>query len=64
MSNNLKYLLLSRKAWISFFGCIALIYIWFTSGGDMPAEALADNVIVIITVLVGSIALEDGLSKR
>jgi len=61
---HLLYLLQSRKFWLSTLACIALIYIWLTSGGDMPAEALADNIMVIVGVLVASIAVEDGLSKR
>lgn len=61
---NLLYLLKSRKFWISVVGLISVIYVAVTGRDELPVEALVDAIVVIITVLVGSIALEDGLSRR
>lgn len=61
---NLLYLLKSRKFWLSLVGLASVVYVAVTGRDELPVDALVDAIVTIVTVLVGSIALEDGLSRR
>lgn len=65
---NLRYLLLSRKFWLTLIGLLATIFLTFTGRELLPdgisEQALADNIVQLITVLVIAIGVEDGLRGR
>lgn len=61
---NLSYLLMSRKFWVSVVGLISVLVAAFTGADELPVEDLVNAIVTITTVLVGSIAVEDGLSRR
>ena len=61
---NLVFLLQSRKFWISVIGLIGVVYVSVTGRPELPEADLVNAIVTIVTVLVGSIALEDGLTKR
>jgi uncharacterized membrane protein len=61
---NLLYLLQSRKFWISVVGLVSVLYVAATGREELPVDALVDAIVTIVGVLVASIALEDGLTRR
>ena len=61
--SNLLFLLSSRKFWISILGLASVLLVSF-GRPELPVDTLVDAIVAIVTVLVGSIAVEDGLSRR
>lgn len=61
--SNLLFLLSSRKFWISVIGLASVLLVSF-GRPELPVDTLVDAIVAIVTVLVGSIAVEDGLSRR
>lgn len=63
MPEQLVWVLKSRKFWASLIGLAAVI-IAALGLPELPEDKLIDAIVTIITVYVGSIAVEDGLSRR
>jgi hypothetical protein len=61
---NLRYLLLSRKFWLSVVGLLSVIYVAVTGREPLPDEAIVEAIVTLVGVLVIAIGVEDGLSGR
>ncbi len=57
------YVFRSRKFWAALIGLIAVLYTAYTQQ-DLPTEDLVNAIMTIIGVYIGSVAVEDGLSKQ
>lgn len=63
MNYKLVALLQSRKFWASVIGI--LVSLGFKAANpDTDSETIVNAIMVIVSVFVGSVALEDGLTKR
>lgn len=60
---KLMWVLTSRKFWASVLGVVSVIGLAL-GYDELPADQAADLIVKIIAVYVGSIAVEDGLSRR
>jgi hypothetical protein len=57
------YVFRSRKFWAALIGLIAVLYTAYMQQ-DLPTEDLVNAIMTIIGVYIGSVAVEDGLSKQ
>lgn len=57
----LKALFVSRKFWLAFLGVLTAAVMF--AGGDIGADQLVEAVVLLVTVLMGGIALEDAAQK-
>lgn len=55
---NLLFLLKSRKFWVSLVTIVSLLLVSYGQD-ELPVDALTDAIVVIVSVLVASIAVED-----
>lgn len=60
---KLLWLLQSRKFWASLIGLVSVLFVAFGMP-ELPDEVMIDAIVKIIGVYVGSVAVEDGLSRR
>lgn len=61
--NGLKSLLQSRKFWIAATGLAGVLLAEVFGWDEASAGALADALVVVATVLIGAIAVEDAAGK-
>lgn len=63
MDNKFIDLLQSRKFWASLLGILGTLGFKAVSP-DVDSDTIINAIMVIVSVFVGSVALEDGLMKR
>lgn len=61
-TNKFIDLLKSRKFWASLVGIIAAF--GFKAASDVDADTIVQAIMVIVSVFIGSTALEDGLRNK
>lgn len=61
--NGLKSLLQSRKFWIAVTGLVGVVLSEAGGWDEASAGALTDALVVVATVLIGAIAVEDAAVK-
>lgn len=61
--NKIFWVLKSRKFWASLIGLVSVLLVAFGLP-ELPDETLIEAITTIVGIYVGSVALEDGLSRR
>jgi hypothetical protein len=54
----------SRKFWAALIGIATILYVAWSTQSAVPVEDIIDNIMIIVSVYIGSVAVEDGLSRR
>jgi hypothetical protein len=60
---SIYYVLLSRKFWMAVIGLI-LVLITAWSQEPYPTDAVVTAIMGVVAAYIGSVALEDGMSKQ
>lgn len=60
---NIYYVLLSRKFWMALIGLI-LVLVTAWNQDPYPTDAVVTAIMGVVAAYIGSVALEDGMSKQ